>query len=105
MTRIAVLIASAAIDVASIPAVASEWISGSDIAASRSRLAAMRSLPSGKADNDKICRAYAASFYELVTVRQAAANCVRGGDRQTDLALLDFEIDAFNDALASRCGG
>ncbi|MCC8954183.1 hypothetical protein H8B02_12180 [Bradyrhizobium sp. Pear77] len=104
MTRIAILIASVAFNVASIAARASECISNSDIAASRTRLAATRSLPAGMAHDDRTCRAYAASFYELVTIRQAAANCVRGSDRERGLALLDSEIDAFNDALA-RCGG
>jgi hypothetical protein len=48
------------------------------------------------------CRAYAASFYESVTLRQTAARCADG---QRNLAVLDSEVNAFNDLLATRCGG
>ncbi|NEV01046.1 hypothetical protein [Bradyrhizobium uaiense] len=104
MTRLCILLASILLNLTPILAVASECISSTDIAASRSRLAAARSQPPST-DTDKVCRAYAVSFYELVTARQAAANCAHGNDRQRDLELLDSEIDAFNNALASRCGG
>jgi hypothetical protein len=49
-----------------------------------------------------MCRTYAASFYESVTLRQAEASCA-GGER--NLAVLDAEINAFNDLLATKCGG
>jgi hypothetical protein len=45
---------------------------------------------------------YAASFYESVALREAAAKCVDG---QRNLAVLDSEINAFNDLLAKKCGG
>jgi hypothetical protein len=50
------------------------------------------------------CRAYAASFYESVTLRQAAALCERGADQARNLVVLDSEIDAFNNLLATKCG-
>jgi hypothetical protein len=101
MRRITVLIASAAINASTIPAVASECTLSKDIDASGTRWATLRSQPAGAADNEKTCRAYAASFYESVTLRQAAARRV---DRERNLAALDSEINAFNDLLATKCG-
>ena len=101
MRRITVLIASAAINAFTIPAVASECTSNKDIDASRSRWVTLRSHPARAADTEKTCRAYAASFYESVTLRQAAARCV---NRERNLAALDSEIKAFNDLLATKCG-
>jgi len=101
MRRITVLIASAAINASTIPAVASECTLSKDIDASRTRWAMVRSQPFNAADNVRTCRAYAASFYESVTLRRAAARCV---DREWDLAALDSEIKAFNDLLATKCG-
>jgi hypothetical protein len=100
MKRIVVLIASAAI-IASIPAVAAECTSNKDIDASRTRWATLRSQPANTADNEKACRAYAASLYETVMLWQAAA---RYADGDRTLALLDSEINAFNDLLATKCG-
>ena len=104
MTRLAVLLASAAINASTIPAVAAECTSTRDIAASRVRWTTVRSAPAGSVDNDRICRAYAASFYESVTMRQAAATCARDIDHERTLAVLDSEIDAFNDLIATKCG-
>ena len=101
MGRITVLIASAAINASTIPAVASECTLSKDIDASRARWATLRSQPARAADNTRTCRAYAASFYESVTLRQAAARCV---DHGRSLAALDSEIKAFNDLLATKCG-
>jgi hypothetical protein len=101
MMRIIVLMASAAINASAIPTVASTCTSNKDVDASRTRWATLRSQPAKAADNEKNCRAYAASFYESVTLRQAAARCVDG---ERILAVLDSEINAFNDLLATRCG-
>jgi hypothetical protein len=101
MRRITVLIASVAINAFTIPTVASECTSNKDIDASRSRWATLRSQPARAADNVRTCRAYAASFYESVTLRQAAEGCV---DHKRSLAALDSEIKAFNDLLATKCG-
>ena len=102
MRRIALLIASVAINASTIPAVAAECTSIKDIDASRSRWELLRSQPAKAAEKEKICRAYAASFYESVTLRQAAARCADG---ERNLAVLDSEINAFNDLLATKCGG
>ena len=102
MRRIALLIASVVINASTIPAAAPECTSIKDIDASRSRWELLRSQPAKAAEKEKICRAYAASFYESVTLRQAAARCADG---ERNLAVLDSEINAFNDLLATRCGG
>ena len=102
MRRIAVLIASAAINASAIPAVAAECTSIKDIDASRSRWEMVRSQPAKAADKEKTCRAYAALFYESVTLRQVATTCTAG---ERYLAVLDSEINAFNDLLAMKCGG
>jgi hypothetical protein len=94
-------IASAAINWSMIPAVAPECVSNKDLGAALSRWATLPSQPASAVGNEKICRDYAASFYEFVTLRQAAAKCV---ERERKLAVLDSEINAFNDLLATKCG-
>jgi hypothetical protein len=98
----AVLMAFAAISAFAIPAVAAECTAIKEIDASRSRWELLRSQPAKPAERAMICRAYAASFYESVTLRQAAARCDDGGP---NLSVLDSEINAFNDLLATKCGG
>ena len=97
MRIIIIFIASAAINASTIPAVAADYTSNKYIDASRTRL---DSQPANANDNEKICRAYAASFYESVVMRQAAASRVDG---ERVLAVLDSVINAFNDLLATKC--
>ena len=100
MRRLAVLIASAAMNVSTIPVLASECAVDRDIDAYRTRWAAVRSKYANAGDKEKICRTYAVLFHEFVMLRQTAASCAQGG---RNLALLDSEIDAFNDLLATKC--
>ena len=102
MRRVLVLVAVAAINASTLPAAGAGCTSIKDIDASRSRWEQLRSQTAKAADREKICSAYAASFYESVTFRQAVANCAAGG---RNLAMLDSEINAFNDLLATKCGG
>jgi hypothetical protein len=102
MRRIAVLIASAAISASTIPAVAAECTSNKDIDASCTRWATVQSQPANAAEKEKSCRAYAASFYQSVMLRQVATQRVDGA---RVLAALDSVINAFNDLLATKCGG
>jgi hypothetical protein len=104
MTRFAALFASAVISVSTIPALASECASTKDIDASSARWTAVRAQLAKAADNETNCRAYAASFYESVTLRHAAALCARSADQARNLVVLDSEIDAFNNLLATKCG-
>ena len=102
MRTAAVLIASAAINAFTIPAVAAECTSIKDIDASRSRWEMVRSQAAKAAVKENTCRAYATLFYESVTLRQVATPCTAG---ERNLAVLDSEINAFNDLLATKCGG
>jgi len=102
MRRIAVLVASAAINASAVPAVAAECTSINGIDASRSRWQIVRSQPAQAADRENTCRGYAASFYESVKLRHAAATCAAG---ERNLVAIDSEINAFNELLATKCGG
>jgi hypothetical protein len=95
MRRIAVLIASAAINTLTIPAVASEYASIEDIDASRMHWE--MGQPAKVAGNESTRRACAA-LYEAVTLRQAAARRVDG---TRTLALLDSVINSFRDLWRS----
>ena len=99
MRRIAVLIASAAINLSMISAVAAECTSKKEFCA---RWAAVQGEPAHAVSKEKTCSAYAASFYESVTLRQMAAQRVDGAPV---LAALDSVINAVNDLLAMECGG
>jgi hypothetical protein len=101
MIRLAILLTSATIIASAVPAAASPCTSPNAIAATRTHWAAVRRQFSKGTDPEAACRAYAASFYDLVTTRQAAAGCTR----DADIAALDSEINAFNELLATRCGG
>jgi hypothetical protein len=99
--RLAILLTSATVITTAVPAVASQCTPPNAIAATRTQWAAIRNQFSKAADREAACRAYAASFYESVTVRQAAAGCTGGAD----ITALDSEINAFNELLATKCGG
>ena len=100
MRRITVLIASALISGSTIPRLAAESTLNNDVNSARAVLATVHSKPANAADNEKTCRAYAASFYESVMLRQAAADRVDGA---WVLAALDSVVNAFNDLLATKC--
>jgi hypothetical protein len=51
------------------------------------------------------CRSYGTNVFEAVTVRQAASFHRGGIDRLRILELLDSEIYAFNDLIATQCSG
>lgn len=101
MIRLAIVLASAALNASPLPAAASQCAAPSTIATIRTHWSAVRSQFSNATDRETACRAYAASFYESVTTRQAAAGCP--GD--ASVSALDLEINTFNDLLATKCGG
>lgn len=98
MRKITVLVASALIYASTIYGLAAEPTLNKDVNAARTVLAAVHSKPANADDNEKTCRAYAASYY--VMLRQAAADRV-GGARV--LSTIDSVISAFNDLLATKC--
>jgi hypothetical protein len=76
-----------------------------NMSAARLRWEAVRKSRVDPASSEMSCRSYGANFVEAVTARQAAVTCRDGIDRQRLLELLDPEIDAFNDLIATRCSG
>ncbi|WP_156918199.1 hypothetical protein [Bradyrhizobium sp. Cp5.3] len=100
MRRITILIASALINASTIPGLAAESTL-KDVNAARVVSATVHSEPGNAADNEKTCRAFAASFYESA-MRQAAAGRVDGA---RVLTALDSVINAFKGLLATKCGG
>jgi hypothetical protein len=101
MTRITVLIASAAINASTIPTVAPECTSSKDDVASRTCWATLRIQPIVAANDDKTSRAYAGSFDRSAMQRLAAVTCV---DSEPTLAERDIEINASHNLLAMKCG-
>ena len=101
MRRITILIASALISASTISRLAAESALNKDVNAARAVSATVHSKPANAPDNEKTCRAYAASFHKSVMLRQAAAGRVDGAWL---LTALDSVIDAFNDLLATKCG-
>ncbi len=99
MRRITVFIASALINASTIPGLAAESTLNKDVNPARTVSATVHSKPVSAADNEKTCRAYAASFYESV-MRQAAAGRVDGAWM---LTALDSVVNAFNDLFATKC--
>jgi len=76
----------------------------SDLSAARLRWAAVRKKPVNPAHNEESCRSYGTNFFEAVTMRQAASTCRDSIDRERNRKLLDGEIDALNDLIATQCG-
>ena len=101
MGRMIAFVASAAINALMISAVAAQCTSNKDIDAARTRWATLRSQRANAGDNEKTCRAYAASFYESEMRGQAAAGHVDGARMLTEL---DSVINAFKALLATKCG-
>jgi hypothetical protein len=104
MSRLSVLALALLIDLAiTARADTSGCAQVSNLSATRLSWAALRKDHVDPAQSDENCRAYATNFFEAVTARQAASFCKDGIDRQRLVELLDFEIDAFNDLIATRC--
>ena len=101
MIRLVILLTSVTISASTLPTAASQCEALTAIAANRTHWAAVRSQFNKATDREAACRAYAVSFYETVTTRHAAARCT--GD--ADITALDSEVNAFNELLATRCGG
>jgi hypothetical protein len=75
----------------------------SNLPSARIRWAAVRKSRIDPAHNEESCRSYSTNFFEAVNARQAATYCSDVTDRQRTLELLDTEIDAFNELIASKC--
>jgi hypothetical protein len=76
------------------------------VAATTSEIEAVAGRSTVDAANyEESCRAYANRFLEAVKTRQATSIREDGIDRQRALEILDAQIDAFNNLIASQCGG
>jgi hypothetical protein len=104
MIAFAISIACLAVGALTMPALASQCASPSEIAASRTRWAGVRKQFVNTTDHEMACRVFAASFYESVMTRYAAVACARDAERDPDISALNSEINAFNDLLAAKCG-
>jgi hypothetical protein len=76
-----------------------------EVAVGRLRVAAVGQGGVDPANYEENCREYGNQFFEAVKARQAASIREDGIDRQRALEILDAEIDAFNNLIASQCGG
>jgi hypothetical protein len=104
MIRTATFFAALAINLSTVPALASECAAPNEIAASLKRWAAIRRQFVNTDNHGMACRLVAASFYESVAARQAAATCVRDAGRNPDVSALDSEVNAFDNLLSAKCG-
>jgi hypothetical protein len=102
MMRITVLVAATLINASTLPALAAEPELNNNLNTARALSATVHGKPADAAENEKTCRAYAASFYESVMLRQSAAG---GGDNARVLVALESMINAFSDLFAPKCGG
>jgi hypothetical protein len=75
-----------------------------EVGAARVRLA-VANQSGDPAEYEESCRGYGNLFFDAVKARQATSIREDGIDRQRALEILDAEIDAFNDLIASQCGG
>ena len=100
MRRITVLVVSALINASIIPALAAPTLN-KDVFVARAVSASVHSKPDNAADNEKTCRAYAASYYESAVLRQIAAGRADGARL---LTAVQSVINAFKDVFATKCG-
>jgi hypothetical protein len=52
---------------------------------------------------DDSCRVYRTEFYEAAVTRQNITHCEEDDMRQSALKVIDAEINAFNDLIATYC--
>jgi hypothetical protein len=76
-----------------------------DLVGTRLRWEAVRKSRMDPAKPELSCRSYGTNFVEAVTARQVASACRSGIELQRTLELLDSEINAFNELIATRCSG
>jgi hypothetical protein len=75
-----------------------------DFQGARTHWARARQSGTSSEDRAQICLAYGNQFYEAVEARQAVSQCEVGGQRQKHIDILDAEIEAFNNLIATHCG-
>jgi hypothetical protein len=104
MLRLLVCAITLAINAATLSDAHASCSQSSEISAARVRWTTMRQYV-GNSPPEESCRTYSHVFLEAVNARHVASICEDGADRQRDLALLDADIDAFNNLIAAYCSG
>jgi hypothetical protein len=74
-----------------------------DSAATRLQWALERQRNAMTLQKDDSCRVYRAEFYEAAVTRQNITHCEEDDMRQSALKVIDAEINAFNDLIATYC--
>jgi len=103
MLRIVILAIAILLDPAIAPAADMSGCNQlSHLSSARLRWAALRKSRADPADEEN-CGSYRSNYFEAVMTRYEASFC-GGIDRHRLLELLDCEIDAINDLIATQCG-
>jgi hypothetical protein len=74
-----------------------------DSAATRLQWALERQRNAMTLQKDDSCRVYRTEFYEAAVTRQNITHCEEDDMRQSALKVIDAEINAFNDLIATYC--
>jgi hypothetical protein len=74
-----------------------------DSAAARLKWALERQPNAMTVQKDDSCRVYRTEFYEAAVTRQNITHCEEDDMRQSALKVIDAEINAFNDLIATYC--
>jgi hypothetical protein len=77
----------------------------SHLSSARLRWAAVRKSRADPVHMEESCLSYRSNYYEAVMTRHEASFCAGVIDRQRVLELLDSEIEALNDLIATQCSG
>ena len=56
-----------------------------------------------KSQEDDSCRVFRSEFYKAAVTRQNITHCEQSDIREHALQVIDAEIDAFNDLIATSC--
>jgi hypothetical protein len=77
----------------------------SHLSSARLRWAAVRKTRADPVHKEESCRSYRSNYFEAVMTRHEASFCAGVIDRQRVLEVLDSEIEALNDLIATQCSG
>ena len=77
----------------------------SHLSSARLRWAAVRKSRADPVHKEESCLSYRSNYFEAVMTRHEASFCGGVIDRQRVLELLDSEIEALNDLIATQCSG
>jgi hypothetical protein len=77
----------------------------SHLSSARIRWAALRKSRPDPVHKEESCLSYRSNYFEAVMTRHEASFCAGVVNRQRVLELLDSEIEALNDLIATQCSG